>query len=187
MDIVIDVSNLILETPRLILRAWRESDLEDLFEYASVPGIGEMAGWAHHETMDESLRVLRIFLAEKNVLAIVHKETEKVIGSFGFHLSWANNEPEYRDLIQKEIGYVLAKDYWGQGLMPEAVEAVSRYLFDECGVEAVTVGHFSANSQSGRVIEKCGFTFVRSGTFHAKQLGRDFDDRKYIRVKTETV
>lgn len=44
MDIQIDISNIILETERLILRQWKESDLEDFYEYASVPGVGEMAG-----------------------------------------------------------------------------------------------------------------------------------------------
>ena len=38
-----------IETERLVLRAFRQSDLEDFFEYASVDGVGEMAGWQHHE------------------------------------------------------------------------------------------------------------------------------------------
>ena len=49
MDSTIDLSNATLETPRLTLRPWRESDLSYLYEYASVPGVGEMAGWPHHE------------------------------------------------------------------------------------------------------------------------------------------
>ena len=183
MNIRIDTTNLIIETPRLIMRAWCESDLEDLFEYASVPGVGELAGWPHHETKEASQRILNMFIREKEVLALVYKETGKVIGSFGFHESWANEEPEYKDLIQKEIGYVLSKDYWGQGLMPEAVTGALRYLFDDCGVEAVTVSHYSANSQSSSVIKNSGFKYIRKGTFYAKQLGHDIEDLKYIRVK----
>ena len=53
MGIVVDVSNVVLETDRLILRYWHENDLADLFAYASVPGVGEMAGWPHHRTEED--------------------------------------------------------------------------------------------------------------------------------------
>ena len=46
-----------LETERLILRAWRADDLEDFYAYASEPGVGERAGWKHHETREESRRI----------------------------------------------------------------------------------------------------------------------------------
>ena len=44
MNKPIDISNVVLETERLKLRPWKESDLEDFFEYASVDGVGQMAG-----------------------------------------------------------------------------------------------------------------------------------------------
>ncbi len=45
MNAVIDLKNVCLETERLILREWQETDLADFFEYASVDGVGQMAGW----------------------------------------------------------------------------------------------------------------------------------------------
>ncbi len=98
--------------------------------------------------------------------------------------SWANHEPQYEKLKLKEIGYVLSKDYWGRGLMPEAVRRVIAFCFEEQGLDALTVGHFSKNSQSRRVIEKCGFSFVREGTFYSKPMDRSFEDRKYILYKS---
>lgn len=56
MDTIIDITNTIIETKRLILRSWRESDLNDFYEYASVDGVGEMAGWKHHESIKTSYR-----------------------------------------------------------------------------------------------------------------------------------
>ena len=44
MDITVDISKVVLETDRLLLRGWREEDVDDFFEYASVDGVGEMAG-----------------------------------------------------------------------------------------------------------------------------------------------
>lgn len=180
MDVDIDISKTIIATDRLILRAWKETDLIDFFEYACVDGVGEMAGWKHHETIEESRRILHNFIAEKNVFAIVFKDNNKVIGSIGLHNSWANNDPEYNNIKLKEIGYVLSKNYWGRGLIPEAVKEVIKFCFDKLDLDALTIGHFSTNMQSKRVIEKCGFKFVKQSEFYAKQLQKNFDDLKYI-------
>ena len=57
MNAEIDISNVVLRTERLVLRPWRESDLDDFFGYASVDGVGEMAGWSHHKTKEETQAV----------------------------------------------------------------------------------------------------------------------------------
>ena len=187
MDIQIDITNIRLETQRLILRLFEESDLADLNEYASVEGVGEMAGWKHHKTIEESKRILDMFIEEKNVFAIVLKENGKVIGSVGLHPSWANCEDDYRELKQKEVGYVLSKAYWGRGLVPEAVTAVIEYCFDTLDLDAVSVGYFKTNDQSRRVIEKCGFKFVKSDKYYAKQLDKTIDDMRYILLKEDFI
>jgi ribosomal-protein-alanine N-acetyltransferase len=184
MDIDVDTTQIVIETGRLILRAFTESDLTDFYNYASVPGVGEMAGWPHHESIKTSEQILETFIEEKDVLAIYHKADKKVIGSLGIHRSWANNDDRYSDLKVKEIGYVLAKDYWGQGLMPEAVKSVIEYGFNTLGLEAFTCCHFVENDQSRRVIEKCGFTFVKYGEVYSNQLKRSFDDMRYILLRT---
>lgn len=185
MDVKIDLSNVIIETQRLRLRMFQESDLMDFYAYASVPGVGEMAGWPHHKDLETSQRILKRFIEEKEVFAIVHKEHNKVIGSLGLHDSWANDDKQLQSLRTKEIGYVLAKEYWGQGLMPEAVEAVIEYCFQILGIEALTCGHFTENRQSRRVIEKSGFVFVKKGRFYSRQLQNSYEDLKYILIRTQ--
>ena len=56
MNAEIDISNVVLRTERLILRPWRESDLDDFFGYASVDGVGEMARWESKNTMRRNSR-----------------------------------------------------------------------------------------------------------------------------------
>ena len=68
MNAKIDISNIKLETDRLILRAWEITDLDDFFEYTSINGVGEKAGWEHHKSKDESLEILKMFIDEKKVL-----------------------------------------------------------------------------------------------------------------------
>ena len=153
--IIIDLSQIYLDTPRLLLRPWWESDLEDFYAYASVPGVGEMAGWPHHESLDDTRRVLSMFMEEKNVWAIVLKEENRVIGSLG--LEELDPDPMGEGKYGREIGYVLSKDYWGRGLMPEAVKAVIDYCFDILRYDYLTCGHFLRNDRSRRVVEKSGF------------------------------
>lgn len=180
MDITTDITKNTLETDRLILRPWKETDLNDFFQYASIPGVGEMAGWRHHSSIEVSEKILQSFISGRNVFAIVYKENHKVIGSLGLHKSWANDENSYSHLKLKEIGYVLSKEYWGNGLMPEALTEVINFCFNTCKLDALTICHFSSNTQSKRVIEKCGFTFIKQSKYFAKQLDLTFDDMKYV-------
>ena len=62
MNAQIDISNVTLTTERLVLQPWRETDLEDLDEYARVVGVGQMAGWLPHENRAESRAVLQMFM-----------------------------------------------------------------------------------------------------------------------------
>lgn len=185
MDITIDVTKTIITTDRLILRAWLETDVDDFYEYASVEGVGEMAGWRHHDSIDVSKKILQSFISEKNVFAIIYKENNKVIGSLGLHKSWANEDNFYADLNAKEMGYVLSKAYWGRGLMAEAALAVIRFCFDKYELDALTIGHSSTNNQSKRVIEKCGFKFVKQSEYYAKQLQTSYEDMKYILLRKD--
>ena len=170
MDITIDTTNIVLQTPRLKLRAFTYDDMQDFFAYASVPGVGEAAGWNHHVTLADTKRVLDMFLADKNIFALEYKQTGKVIGSFGIHTAHLE-QTAYENMRAKEIGYVLSKEYWGRGLMCEAVAEVLRYLFETLGAELVTVGHYEDNHRSRRVIEKSGFSFFR--TYYSEKHGKN--------------
>ncbi|NCC83451.1 MAG: N-acetyltransferase [Clostridia bacterium] len=187
MDVPIDLSAITIQTERLLLRAFREDDLADFYAYASVPGVGEMAGWPHHTSLEISAGILRSFIEGREIFAIIDQAGGRLIGSLGLHCSWANDDERYATLKAKEIGYVLAKDFWGQGLMPEAVRAVVAYCFYSLGLDALTCSHFLTNPQSARVIEKCGFTFVKEGEFVSESLGQRFVDRRYILRKEEAV
>ncbi len=58
MNAPIDISDIVLRTDRLILRAWRQADLDDLYEYASVDGVGQMAGWLPDRVRRESQSIM---------------------------------------------------------------------------------------------------------------------------------
>ena len=153
MNADIDISNVVLRTERLILRPWRMDDLNDFYEYASVDGVGQMAGWKPHESVEESRSILNMFINEKKTFAIEYEG--KAIGSLGIEEYSEAELPEYHDEMGRELGFVLSKDYWGRGLMPEAVNAVIKYLFDELELDFIICGHFTDNARYGSVQEKC--------------------------------
>ena len=179
MNAPIDVTGVVLTTERLVLRPWRMSDLEDFYEYARVDGVGQMAGWTPHRSLDESRRILDLFIQKKKTFALEHQG--KVIGSLGIETYDEARYPEL-EIVEKrgrEIGYVLSKDYWGRGLMPEAVRAVIRWLFDEVKLDFIIVGHFTRNDRSRRVIEKCGFRYIKTIPFEC-QDSRTEESREYV-------
>lgn len=169
MNANVDVTNVVLRTNRLILRPFNEDDLDDLFEYASVEGVGERAGWKHHENIAESTQILEMFIKEKKTFAVVLKENNKVIGSIGIE-KYGREESlsEFLDYKGREIGFVLSKDYWGQGLMPEALKGVIEYCFNELDYDFLLCGHFDFNTQSARVQEKLGFIPYRRLLFETR-------------------
>jgi len=166
MNAPIDITGVMLTTKRLVLRPWKEDDLADFYEYASVDGVGQMAGWLPHKSTEESKIILSHFIVGKHVFALEHQG--KVIGSLGIEEYSEENYPELFKQKGREIGYVLAKPYWGQGLMTEAVQAVIDYLFDVAQLDFILVGHFDHNTRSRRVIEKCGFTYVKTCLYYTR-------------------
>lgn len=174
----VDVTNIRIETDRLILRAWKETDLEDFYEYAKVDGVGQMAGWLPHESIEKSRMILGSFIEGKKTFALELKANRKVIGSLGLEEREDSLDiPE--ELSGREIGYVLSRDYWGRGLMPEAVRAVIDFCFKELDFDWFTCGHFIRNNQSRRVVEKCGFRYIKDMIHHTR-FGTEEPTKLYI-------
>lgn len=132
MDFEIDIANVTLKTERLTLRAFKQSDLPDFYRYGKVSGIGG-----------------------KNVFTIVFND--KVIGSLNLDKCDATFFPEIFDFKCCELDFFLSKDYWGLGLMVEAVNRVIRYAFEEVGCDCLISSSFKTNTQSANVQRKCGF------------------------------
>lgn len=171
----------VLETERLILRGWETTDLDDFYQYSKSPKVGPMAGWKPHKNKEISKMVLNSFIKNNEMWAIVYKENNKVIGSIG------NHRDAKRNLLNgRMIGYVLSEEYWGMGIMVEVVKRVVKYLFEEMGYDLVSCYHYGFNSQSKKVIEKCGFKY--EGVLRrASELydGRIYDDVCYSILREE--
>jgi len=170
-----------LETSRLQLRDWKMTDLEDFYQYAKDPDTGIHAGWIPHQSREESLKILEMFICNQDCWAIVERKTSKVIGSFGLHKDSHRRNPNSR-----MIGYVVSHERKGQGYATEATKAVLKHTFEDLNVDLVSVNHFLYNQASRRVIEKCGFQY--EGTLRqaiTRFDGAILDDCCYSMTKQE--
>jgi ribosomal-protein-alanine N-acetyltransferase len=154
-----------LNTPRLHLRALREDDAAGLFAYASDPEVARYVTWTAHRGQDESLAFIRNYAFANYArrvpdpfALVLRDEPGRLVGTAGCF--WAS-EP-HRTL---ELGYALARPYWGRGLAAEAAATVLDYVFAAYPVERVQARCFRQNGASLRVMEKLGM--VREGTLRA--------------------
>ena len=145
---------MILQTDRLILRPWEETDAEACYEYARDPLVGPMAGWPAHTSVENSRQIIRDILSAPETYAIVLKEKGLSIGSIGLH---------HNDLAEKddeaELGYWLGVPYWGRGIIPEAAREILRHAFRDLGLARIWCGYYDGNVKSKRVQEKLGFRY----------------------------
>lgn len=146
-----------LETERLILRPWKESDAEELYRCASCPDVGPIAGWPSHRSVEESLEVIRHVFNVEECYAVCLKPEDKPVGAVQLKLKGHTDMTERDD--ECELGYWLGKPFWGRGLMPEAAGEVIRHGFDDLGMTRIWCGYYEGNQKSKRVQEKLGFRY----------------------------
>lgn len=149
-----DHNDLILETGRLILRRYRESDLQDLFEYLSDPEVVRFEPYKP-KTLEETREDLAWRISTDEMAAVELKSGGKLIGNV--YLGW-------RDFNSLEIGYVFNRRYWGQGFASESCRALIGLAFGR-GVHRVFAECDPQNEPSWRLLEALGF--AREG--HLKQ------------------
>ena len=148
---------MILETKRLILRPFEESDAESVYEYAKDPDVGPIAGWPPHTNIEGSLYSIRNFLNGPECYAVCIKENNIAIGAIELKLNGHTDMTDKDD--ECELGYWLGKPFWGQGIIPEAAKEIIRHGFIDLGMHTIWCGYYDGNTKSKRVQEKCGFKF----------------------------
>lgn len=147
---------MVIHTERLTLRPWREADAEGLFAYASDPDVGPAAGWPPHRSIEESREIIRTVFSAPHTFAVCLAATDEPVGSIGLMPSRCESSHQGAGL-ELEVGYWIAKPFWGRGFAPEAVRAMQRYAFETLGCKALWCGYYEGNDKSLRVQQKCCF------------------------------
>lgn len=169
-----------IETERLLLRPFRESDAEAFFKCCQNPNIGNNAGWKPHGSLEESQEILRsVFISQSGIWAIILKENGRLIGSVGIIPDPKRENPQARML-----GYWLDESHWGKGYMTEAVQPVLDYGFNTLQLSLITANCYPHNERSQQVLKRHGFIY--EGTLHQAELTYDghlYDHQYYYLAK----
>ena len=146
-----------IETKRLILRKFKEDDALLMYtNWASDPEVTKYLLWDTHSSIEETRRILKLWMKEyedpkTNRYCITIKGSDEPLGSI--------------DIVRvesgvPELGYCLSKKCWNKGYMTEAVKALIEDIFKD-GYEKICICAYKDNIGSNRVIQKCGFTFIK--------------------------
>jgi RimJ/RimL family protein N-acetyltransferase len=173
------------QTKRLILRAWQESDAESLYKYAQNPNVGPIAGWQPHTSVENSLEIIKTVLSADETYAVVLKETGEAVGGAGIITSNSDFHSAEITKNECEIGYWIGEPFWGQGLIPEVVNELVRYAFENLRLTAVWCACFDGNEKSKRVQEKCGFVYHHTEYNKPVPLMNDFRTEHYTKISLE--
>jgi RimJ/RimL family protein N-acetyltransferase len=177
-----------LETDRLVLRRFTESDVDNLVELDSDPDVMRFINGGRPTSREEiEKETLPRFLdyytrfPGYGFWAVIEKASGEFIGWFHFR------PPEGARLEEAELGYRLRKSSWGKGYGTEGSRALISKGFTEFGVQRVVASAMAVNTASWRVMEKAGLTLVR--TFHQPWPdaieGDEYGDVEYALSRAE--
>ncbi len=146
-----------LETKDVYLRHFKEKDLDDIFAYSSIPGVGEDAGWKHHVSKDVTKAVLyNYFLINDGCVAIVSKKNRHVIGSISMTKDSSLCQ-DFKGMKCFELGYVLHPRYQNKGIVSDVVKTLTEYVFSHKKADVLLISCHKDNIASRKVATKNGF------------------------------
>lgn len=146
------------------MRRFTLDDLDELVRLRSDPEVMRYIGKQSREKVEQRLRYY-ISHYESHGLgmwAVIHKRTGAMIGWCGLVFLDGTQEVE--------VGYGVARDYWGQGLMTEAARASLRYGFEKLGLERIVAVAMPENSASRRIMEKLGMRYEKMAHHYGHEL-----------------
>lgn len=147
---------MILKTANLTLRPWQEDDAECLYHFAKNPNIGPIAGWPPHESVEDSLNIIKTVFSKRETYAIIKDGIPIGCVALLFHPDtnhwWGEGSAE--------LGYWVAEEYWGNNYACEASQALIKRAFEELDVKGIYASFRVENKQSKRVLEKLDFKYL---------------------------
>lgn len=138
-----------LETERLLLRRFQKRDAADVYAYASDPQTLKYLCWDGVHSLEEAKQaIIGYYWSKPGIYAIEYRESGRCIGCIDLRVVQEHEKASF--------GYMLAREYWGQGLMTEALGVLLWLCFEKLELHRVESTHHVGNEGSGKVMEKCG-------------------------------
>lgn len=160
------------ETERLLLRQWTDDDLQSFIKINQDQTVMKYypSTLSVSDTINMVARIKNKFKTNGfGLYAVVLKETQQFIGYIGL------NTPDFQAYFTPcvEIGWRLAKEYWGQGLAVEGAKKCLELGFNQFNLNEIVSFTAKINTQSERVMQKLGMAYEVDGDFHHPKLPRE--------------
>ena len=138
----------------ITLRKWQESDEESLAKYANNNNIARFLtdAFPHPYSLDDAKAYISSVKDENPTKCFAIDFNGEAIGSIGI---FPQSDVHKRNA---EIGYYIAEEFWGQGIIPEAIRQIVKYGFETFDITRIYARPYGHNIKSQRVLEKSGFT-----------------------------
>lgn len=164
------------------IRKWEITDAADLSIALSNKKILDNLrdGLPYPYTEQDGKEFISAMLAadENDTFAFAITADGKLVGSIGaFRQTNIHNKTA-------ELGYYLAEEYWGKGIMTEAVKQLCDYVFSHTDIIRIYAEPFAYNVGSCRVLEKAGFQYEGTLRCNAVKNGKILDMKMYAKVKS---
>lgn len=179
------IGTLSIETERLLLRRFCIKDAPAMYQnWACDPDNLKYLTWANHQNCQQTEQTILNWVSQYEnpdyyKWAITLKtKSDEVIGD----ISVTQIDPTIESVT---MGYVLSKNYWGNGYMSEALKAVIRYLFEQVEVRRILARHAVDNIASGRVMQKAGILYEGITRQSAKNNQGIVDTANYGVLRTD--
>lgn len=174
-----------MQTERLLLRNVTLDDAPDLLVNASDPEVARYTTWEPYDSVEEARRFLESVIStyergEPANWGLELKENGRFIGMCGFMAdSW---EPEY---ARASLGYAIGREYWGRGLVTEAVQAAIQFGFEKLSLNRIEARCVAENTASERVMQKVGMSSEGTLRDYVFRKGRYWDYKVYSILRRE--
>ena len=165
------------------IRKWKLSDATDLAFAISNQKVQDNLrdGLPYPYTEQDAVDFIQAMLSadETETFSFSITIDDKTIGSIGV---FRQGNIHRRTA---ELGYYIAENYWGKGIMTEAVKQICEYVFNNSDIIRIYAEPFAYNKASCRVLEKAGFQFEGTLKSNAVKNGRIIDMKMYALVKSQ--
>ena len=165
------------------IRKWELADAKDLAAALSNTKIQDNLrdGLPYPYTEQDGIDYISSMLSadENDTFAFAITVDEKVIGSIGVFRQGNIHKQT------AEVGYYIAEEYWGKGIMTEAIKQTCKYVFDKSDIIRIYAEPFAYNAASCRVLEKAGFQYEGTLRKNAIKNGKVIDMKMYSLLRTE--
>ncbi len=176
----------VIKTERLVLRPIRESDYNDVFEFASKEEVAKYVSWNTHKSKEDSKALCKMWASQYENGERYHWAITmggKMIGNI--EVVKIVNDCTY-------LGWQVDSALWNKGIMTEAASAVRDFLFNEVGFSALYATYITENIGSGRVMQKIGMKPITAEEYYKnleEEIKTEIDGKplSFCMIKNEVV